>query len=66
VSPPSRPARRHDPDDFWSYPAPPEDTQAYADWCQMALTDGDPAWESADGDPEGYGDPGYREAGDYG
>lgn len=21
---------------FWSYPAPPEDTQAYADWCQMA------------------------------
>lgn len=27
---------------------------------------GDPAWESADGDPEGYGDPGYREAGDYG
>jgi hypothetical protein len=23
-------------DDFWSYPAPPEDTQAYADWCSMA------------------------------
>ena len=23
-------------DDFWSYPAPPEDTQAYVDWCAMA------------------------------
>lgn len=23
-------------DDFWRYPAPPEDTQAYADWCAMA------------------------------
>jgi hypothetical protein len=22
--------------EFWSYPAPPEDTQAYQDWCQMA------------------------------
>jgi hypothetical protein len=23
-------------DDFWGYPAPPEDTQAYADWMSMA------------------------------
>jgi hypothetical protein len=59
---------------FWSYPAPPEGTQAYYDWCRMAADygaeqdarefrsylyrhSGDPAWESADGDPEGYGDP---------
>jgi len=55
---------------FWSYPAPPEGTQAYYDWCAMAdgqaardarqyryRHSGDPAWESADGDPEGYGDP---------
>ena len=25
---------------FWSYPAPPEDTQAYADWCQLADEEG--------------------------
>jgi hypothetical protein len=25
---------------FWSYPAPPEDTQAYADWTQMAAQAG--------------------------
>jgi uncharacterized protein DUF4326 len=25
-----------EPDDFWSYPPPPEDTQAYLDWTQMA------------------------------
>jgi hypothetical protein len=26
-------------DSFWSYPAPPEDTMAYADWCRMADED---------------------------
>ena len=26
-------------DDFRGYPAPPEDTMAYADWCQMADED---------------------------
>jgi hypothetical protein len=29
-------AQRSPGDSFWSYPAPPEDTQAYLDWCQMA------------------------------
>jgi hypothetical protein len=28
-----------DDDDFWSYPAPPEDTQAYVDWSRMADED---------------------------
>ena len=32
-------------DDFWSYPAPPEDTQAYVDWCQMADAEYDDAIE---------------------
>jgi hypothetical protein len=41
-----------DDDDFWSYPAPPEDTQAYADWSLMADEDmtwrRDPDYEDRD------------------
>jgi hypothetical protein len=31
-------------DSFWSYPAPPEDTQAYADWEVMAAGERDAGW----------------------